>query len=82
MTTNSMFLQFESMCVHIEAQIFRYICVHIDMKLIHVSLYHPALWPKFWSRFASKMGTYVSREVSHTTDSHVRTYVQCTELGK
>jgi hypothetical protein len=40
-----------------------------------VSLYRPAPWTKFCPRFAPKMGTYVSREFSLTTE-FTRTYVR------
>ena len=34
----------------------------------HLSLYRPAPWTKFCPRFASKIGTFVSREVSLTAE--------------
>ena len=40
-----------------------------------LSLYRPAPWTKFCPRFAPKMGTYVSREFSLTTE-FTRTYVR------
>ena len=40
-----------------------------------ISLYRPAPWTKFCPRFAPKMGTYVSREFSLTTE-FTRTYVR------
>jgi len=48
------------------------------LDLFYISLYRPAPWTIYCPQFASKMGTYVSRDFFLTTEFAVRMYVRCT----
>jgi hypothetical protein len=58
------------------SQIIYYLGTTIVPTYMYLSLYRPKPWTEFCPRFASKMGTYVSRNVSLTTE------FACTYLRK
>ncbi len=43
-------------------------CDSLKMRWVMLSLYRPAPWTKYCPQFASKMGTYVSRDFFLTTE--------------